>query len=225
MALKSITLYGHGPSPNPWKVALILEELGLSYDWKEVHRNEIKAEPFISVNPNGRLPAIEDPNTNITLWESGAILEYLVETYDKEHKISFKQGSKDYFAAKQWLHFQMSGQGPYFGQLVWFVRFHGETIPSAIDRYTNEIRRVSGVLNGVLKDREYLVGGKFSYVDAAFLPWFNTIHLFTDEIKFETEFPQLHAWLESIRARPEIAKILKKIAEASAAVAAAAAQK
>ncbi|KAL5340363.1 glutathione S-transferase [Aspergillus crustosus] len=217
MALKSITLYGHGPSPNPWKVTLILEELGLTYEWKEVHNDEIKAEPFISVNPNGRVPAIEDPNTNTTLWESGAILEYLVETYDKEYKISFEHGSMEYFAAKQWLHFQMSGQGPYFGQLAWFLRFHPEKIQSAIDRYTNELRRVAGVLNGVLKEREYLVGGRYSYADAAFLPWFETVSFLTDTVHFETESPHLHAWLERIRARPEVASVLKKRADAVAA--------
>ncbi|KAL2825281.1 glutathione S-transferase [Aspergillus cavernicola] len=218
MSLETITLYGHGPSPNPWKVALILEELGLPYEWKQADYKQIKEGPYLSINPNGRLPTIQDPNTGTTIWESGAILEYLVETYDKEHNISFEHGSKDYFLAKQWLHFQMSGQGPYFGQLGWFARFHPEKIQSAIDRYTNEIRRVSGVLDGVLKDRGYLVGDKFSYVDAAFLPWFETVPFFTDSIDFETEFPHLHAWLEKIRARPGIAKPLKERAQAVAAL-------
>ncbi|KAL4876617.1 glutathione S-transferase [Aspergillus karnatakaensis] len=225
MALKSIILYGHGPSPNPWKVAFVLAELGLHYEWKEVHNDEIKAEPYTLINPNGRLPAIEDPNTGITLWESGAIIEYLVETYDKEHKISFERGSKDYFVAKQWLHFQMSGQGPYFGQLAWFVRFHPEKIQSAIDRYTNEVRRVSGVLNGVLNDRQYLVDNRFSYVDLAFLPWFDTVPFFVAEIKFEEEYPQLHAWLESIRSRSGLGKVLQDRAASATAKAAAEAQK
>ncbi|KAL3470260.1 glutathione S-transferase [Aspergillus californicus] len=218
MSFKTITLHGHGPSPNPWKVAFILEELGLPYEWKYSDNKQIKEEPFLSINPNGRLPAIEDPNTGITLWESGAILEYLVETYDKEHKISFEHGSKDNFFAKQWLHFQMSGQGPYFGQLSWFLRFHSEKIQSAIDRYTNEIRRVSGVLDGVLKKHEYLVADKFSYVDVAFLPWFDTVPYFTDAIDFETDFPSLYTWLEKVRARPGIAKLREQRAESVAAV-------
>lgn len=75
----------------------------------------MKKEPYESINPNGRVRAIEDPNTGITLWESGAIIEYLVEIYDKQHNISFAPGSKEYYEAKQWLYYQVSGQGPYFG--------------------------------------------------------------------------------------------------------------
>jgi len=65
----------------------------------------MKKEPYDSINPNDRVPAIEDPNTGITLWESGAIIEYLVETYDKQHNISFAPGSKEYYEAKQWLYY------------------------------------------------------------------------------------------------------------------------
>ncbi|KAL2847306.1 glutathione S-transferase [Aspergillus pseudodeflectus] len=213
MSTQAITLYGHGPSPNPWKVAALLAELDLPYNWIELDQKQIKSEPYTLINPNGRLPAIEDPNTGIAIWESGAIIEYLVETYDKEHTISFEHGSKDYFLAKQWLHFQMSGQGPYFGQFSWFTRFHPEKVQSAIDRYHNEILRVSGVLDGVLKDREYLVGDRFSYADAAFLPWFDSIPFITDAIKFDTEFPNLWAWLEKIRARPAIAKVWEERAK------------
>jgi glutathione S-transferase len=111
----------------------------------------------------------------------------------------------------------MSGQGPYFGQFSWFTRFHPEKVQSAIDRYLNEIRRVSGVLDGVLKDREFLVGDRFSYADAAFLPWFDSVPYFTDAIKFDTEFPHLWAWLEKTRARPAIAKVWEERAKALAA--------
>ncbi|KAL2788368.1 glutathione S-transferase [Aspergillus keveii] len=217
MSPQAITLYGHGPSPNPWKVAAILGELNLPYNWIEIDTKQLKSEPYTLINPNGRVPAIEDPNTGIAIWESGAIIEYLVETYDKEHTISFEHGSKEYFLAKQWLHFQMSGQGPYFGQFSWFTRFHPEKVQSAIDRYLNEIRRVSGVLDGVLKDREYLVGDRFSYADAAFLPWFDSVPFFTDAIKFDTEFPHLWAWLEKTRTRPAIAKVWEERAKALAA--------
>lgn len=175
----------------------------------------MKKQPFESVNPNGRVPAIEDPNTGITLWESGAILEYLVETYDKQHTISFTPGSQDYFLAKQWLHFQVSGQGPYFGQAVWFTRFHHEQIDSAKERYVKEVRRVSGVLDKFLTDKEYLVGGKFSYVDLAFFPWFLVVSWF--QIDLATEFPNVDAWLKRQQARPAIAKVLKLREETLAA--------
>ncbi|KAF9895020.1 glutathione S- transferase, nitrogen catabolite repression regulator [Aspergillus nanangensis] len=210
MSLKPITLYSHATGPNPWKVVMVFEELGIPYEAKYVPFAEIKDEPFVSVNPNGRVPAIIDPNTGITLWESGAILEYLVETYDKDNKISFKSGSPEYFQAKQWLHFQMSGQGPYFGQAVWFSVYHPEKIESAKERYINEIKRVSGVLNGVLAQSEYLVGNKFSYVDAAFLPWYGIVPRITgDAIDLEKDFPHVNAWLNRIQERPATAKTQK----------------
>lgn len=208
-SLKPITLWGHASGPNPWKVAMVFEELNVPFTLKLIDFPDMKKEPYESLNPNGRVPAIEDPNTGITLWESGAIIEYLVETYDKENKISFAPGSKEYFEAKQWLFFQVSGQGPYFGQAVWFTVYTPEKLPAVIDRYVNEIRRVSGVLDRVLKDREFLVGGKFSYADAAFVTWYVIMYLFADQLNIEKNFPSLSAWLERMKARPAVAKALK----------------
>ena len=209
MSLKPITLWGHGGGPNPWKVALILEELSVPYSIKVIEFPDMKKEAYESINPNGRVPTIEDPNTGITLWESGAIIEYLVETYDKQHKFSFASGSKESYEAKQWLYYQVSGQGPYFGQAMWFALYHPEKIPSAVDRYVNEIRRVSSVLDRVLQDKEFLVGGKFSYADAAFVTWYAIVFLFADRFNLEAEFPHLNAWLERLKARPAIAKTLR----------------
>ncbi len=79
----------------------------------------IKQKPYTDVNPNGRVPSIKDPNTGITLWESGAIIDYLIDTYDKEGKLSYTEFPQKY-EQRCWEHFQMSGQGPYFGQLAWF---------------------------------------------------------------------------------------------------------
>ena len=209
MSLKPITLWGHDSGPNAWKVAMILEELNLPYTHKMIEFPDMKKEPYESINPNGRVPSIQDPNTGTTLWESGAIIEYLIETYDKQHKISFAPGSKEYYETKQWLFYQVSGQGPYFGQAVWFTLYHPEKLPSAVDRYVNEIRRVSGVLDRVLQDKEFLVGGKFSYADAAFVTGYSIMFLWADRFNLETEFPLLNAWLERIKVRPAIAKILQ----------------
>ena len=209
MSLKPITLWGHDSGPNAWKVAMILEELNLPYTHKMIEFPDMKKEPYESINPNGRVPSIQDPNTGTTLWESGAIIEYLIETYDKQHKISFAPGSKEYYETKQWLFYQVSGQGPYFGQAVWFTLYHPEKLPSAVDRYVNEIRRVSGVLDRVLQDKEFLVGGKFSYADAAFVTGYAIMFLWADRFNLETEFPHLNTWLERIKVRPAIAKILQ----------------
>lgn len=198
---------------------MILEELSLPYNVKSVPYDKIKSEPFISVNPNGRLPAIEDPNTGITLWESGAIVEYLVETYDKDHKISFTAGTTDYFLAKQYLHFQMSGQGPYFGQAVWFLKFHPETVVSAQERYINEIKRVTAVLESILKGKQFLVGGKLSYADVAFLPWYSLVEspLLGGKVDLAKDYPSVKAWLDRTRASNGVAKALKYQEELAAA--------
>ncbi|KAL3462420.1 glutathione S-transferase [Aspergillus heterothallicus] len=217
----SITIYMHASGPNPWKPVIILEELDLPYTPKWIPLDQVKSEPYVSINPNGRLPAIEDPNTGVTVWESGAIIEYLVETYVKEKRISFAPGSTEYFHAKQYLHFQMSGQGPYFGQLTWFSYFHPEKIPSVQERYLNEIKRVTGVLEKILEGKMYLVGGKFSYVDAAFVPWYGIVPAVTgDAINLEKDFPNVKAWLDRVQARPAIVKALRDRAEAMAAEAA-----
>lgn len=217
MSLKPIVLYSHATGPNPWKVAAVLEELSIPYETKFLQFPEMKQEPFEKVNPNGRVPAIEDPNTGLNLWESGAIIEYLVETYDKQNTLSFPAGSPEYYYAKQWLHYQMSGQGPYFGQAVWFNRFHSEAIQSAKERYNNEVRRVSGVLNRALEGRQYLVGGKYSFVDTSFVPWYLIVPAFTDEsLDLSKEFPNLHAWLERVKARPAVSKVVKARSDAMA---------
>ncbi|KAJ0420216.1 putative glutathione S-transferase [Aspergillus carlsbadensis] len=222
MSLKPLalwTLRGHAGTPNPWKVMMILEELKLPYERRLIDLADVKKEPYESINPNGRVPALEDPNTGTTIWESGAIIEYLVDTYDKQgHTISFPAGSKEYYESKQWLHFQMSGQGPYFGQATWFTVYHPEKVPSALERYVNEIRRVSGVLDRALRGKEYLVGGRYSYVDAAFVPWFEVAAIFWEkEMDLEGNFPALHAWLGRIKARPAIAKTIEDKARAAAA--------
>ncbi len=122
---------------------------------------DMKKAPFERINVNGRVPAIEDPNTDITLWESGAIIEYLQETYDKDNTFNYTSSPEKYLV-KQWLHFQMSGQGPYFGQAAWFQRFHAEKIPSAQERYKDQIKRILQVLDTHLKTQgsQYLVGDK-----------------------------------------------------------------
>ncbi|KAL5044276.1 hypothetical protein BDW71DRAFT_186317 [Aspergillus fruticulosus] len=211
--LKPIILYTHGNTPNPLKVAIILRELNVPYETKSVAFDELKKEPYESINPNGRLPAIQDPNTGLTVWESGAILEYLLETYDHDTALGFPRGSPESFQAKQWLFFQVSGQGPYFGQAVWFTKFHPEMIPSARERYVNEIRRVTGVLERVLKDKTYLVGGKCSYADIAFLPWFGIVPaMFKDEVNLDEDFPLVAKWLDRIKARKAVREAMEEFA-------------
>lgn len=203
--MQPIVLYGHHAGPNPKKVVMVLEELKLPYEIKLLEFPEMKQPAYEKINPNGRVPAITDPNTGVTLWESGAIIEYLVEKYDEKLQISFSPGSPEFYQAKQWLHFQASGQGPYFGQAVWFKVHHKEQVQSAVDRYINEIRRVSGMLNGVLEGRSYLVNNKCSYADLVFVSWFEVVPwVAEDAINLENDFPHLHRWLVTLKSRPSV---------------------
>ncbi|EEP75898.1 hypothetical protein UREG_00745 [Uncinocarpus reesii 1704] len=214
MALKPLQIHGSVAAPNPFKVAIVLSELGLPYEFIDVPYSELKGPAFTAINPNGRSPALVDPNNdNFTIWESGAIINYVITQYDTEHKLSFPIGTKEYHLTQQWLHFQMSGQGPYFGQWYWFQNYHDEKIPSAIERYAKEVKRVTNVLDGWLADKQFLVGDKCTFADLAFIPWQSGLPEMTG-LNVESEVPNAHRWLESMRNKPEVAKVIKASAEA-----------
>jgi len=209
------TLYSHASGPNPWKVVIVLEELGLTYNtvYLDFNTQDQKKPEFTKYNPNGRVPAIVDhKNNDFVLWESNAILEYLVTKYDTKHIISVDSNNIELNATqRQWLFFQASGQGPYFGQGAWFSFYHKDKIPSAIERYNNEIKRVSQVLEDVLKTTKnnYLVDGRYTIADLSFVPWFEiSSRILPAEFKFDEAYPTLTKWLNTIRARPAVAKAL-----------------
>lgn len=220
--MKSIEVYNGTPGsgPNPWKVIFVLEELQLPYAIRWIPYKDIKAEPYLSLNPNGRLPAMVDPNTDVTLFESGAIIEYLTETYDEAHEISYGADSlADRWLLRSWLHLQMSGQGPMFGQKMWFTHFHAQAgLTSAIDRYGNEAKRIIGVVeahlakrkqSGVAEEDLWLVGGKCTCADLAFVSW-NLIlgRLFPEGFDMEHEYPLYWQWQQRMTARPAIQKTI-----------------
>jgi glutathione S-transferase len=209
--LKPIILYGGVASPNPIKVAIILEELGIPFHREEVPLTEVKKPVYEGICPNGRLSAIKDPNSGITVWETGAIIEYLILEYDPGHKLSFPGRTPEAYAAIQWLHFQTSGQGPDYGQGFWFKSYHPERLPSAVERYVNEIRRVSGVLDRWLEKNSYLVGEKCSYADLAFVPWQLSVpHIIDDAYDPRKEFPNLQNSLDRLVDRPAVLRIKKE---------------
>lgn len=198
----------------PWKVAVLLEELGLPYETKFMEFPDLKNEPYISLNPNGRVPAIEDPNTGVVLGESGAILQYIVETYDKSNSLTYNSSPEKY-KVLQWLHFQMSGQGPYFGQKAWFSNYHAEKLLSAEERYANEIRRVLGVIDAHLKKQgtPYLVGDKCTFADLAWVTWNSLLGWLVPDLDTEKEFPVFHAWNQRLVTRPAVKKVLEEKAK------------
>jgi len=190
-------------------VVIILEELGLSYRTVHVDANagDNKRPPYTTLNPNGRMPTLIDHgNDDFVIWESGAIILYLIEKYDTGKKLSFDKFESNAIA-KQYLMFQMSGQGPYFGQAAWFKVFHAEKVPSAIERYEKEINRVLGVLNDILTDKEYLVEDRISYADLSFVTWLGVLEwdsMGKGEWKKNEKFAAVKAWYERLTERESV---------------------
>ena len=135
-------------------------------------------------------------------------MEYLIEEYDTSAKISFTTSPEKYHA-KQFLFYQVSGQGPYWGQAAWFSNQHPEKVPSAVERYQDEIRRTMKVLDKILSDREYLVGGKCSYADLAFVPWsaVGGWLLGVDDKEIASQYPNYSTWLGRLMSRPAVKKV------------------
>ncbi|KAH9883265.1 glutathione S-transferase [Xylariomycetidae sp. FL2044] len=225
-----------GSGPNPWKANIVLAELGVPCETVWISYGDIKSEPYTTtLNPNGRVPAIVDPNTGVTLFESGAIVNYLVDTYDAaDHKISYDGKGKesgtgsleDKYLLQSWLMFQVSGHGPMLGQRMWFLHFHVEAgLTTALDRYARETKRHLGVVESALKrqretrpglgpeDPVWLVGDKCTFADLMFVSW-NTLvfagMLFPDGgLDLKTEFPELCRWHRNMIARPAVKKVLE----------------
>ncbi|KAJ2996574.1 hypothetical protein NUW58_g936 [Xylaria curta] len=207
---KPIRLWLTPSGPNPWKVVVILEELQVPYEIKSFKFDDVKKKPFIDINPNGRVPAIEDPNHDLTLWESGAIITYLIEQYNPNRLLTYDT-LKEKHHLNQWLHFQMSGQGPYWGTAGWFNVLHHEKLPSAIERYNAQVLRVLGVLDKWLDGKEWLVGDKITYADLAWATWndrLDSVILCPADNKFEG-LPNVKAWHERMTSRPSWKKAME----------------
>ncbi|KAF2661055.1 glutathione S-transferase [Lophiostoma macrostomum CBS 122681] len=216
-----ITVWSAPGGPNPFKVVIVCEELGLPYDFKVLPYAKLKSKPYTDINPNGRAPAIQDPNTGLTIWESGAILEYLVETYDKDNKIHY-DSLEEKNQQRQYVFFQVSGQGPYFGQAAWFNVFHPNKIAEVQERYNKEVNRVVGVLDEILAQSKsgWLVGDKCTYADLIFIPYNEAI---TGMIFAQypgvfniDEYPHYKKWTAALKERPAVKKGLELMAQVTA---------
>ena len=203
MGLVSIELYTWS-TPNGRKISIMLEELGLAYSVRPINigQGEQHAPDFLKISPNNKIPAIVDPEgpdgAPIALFESGAILMYLA---DKTGKL-MPQAPRARYEALQWLMWQMGNYGPMLGQAHHFRRFAKEKIPYAIDRYTNETRRLYGVLDKRLKEVDYLAGD-YSIADIATFPW--AARHEWHGIALE-DFANVKRWYDAIAGRPAVAK-------------------
>ncbi len=193
-------------TPNGYKVAIALEELALPYEVKrlDLGKNEQKRPEYLAINPNGRIPAIIDHDVTppVTVFESGAILIYLAE---KSGRLLPASGPGR-AATLGWLMFQMSGVGPMFGQLGFFLR-QADKNAGAIERYTAESKRLLSVLQGRLHESDYLAG-EYSIADIAMYPWLAAAGRILGAEGF-AEFPSVRAYVERMAERPAVARGMK----------------
>jgi GST-like protein len=196
---KPIELY-YWPTPNGWKISIMLEELGIPYEVKYVNigKGEQFEPDFLKIAPNNRMPAIIDPDgpggEPISIFESGAILQYLGRKYGK----LYPADERARVEVDQWLFWQMGGLGPMAGQNHHFAVYAPEKIPYAIDRYVKETNRLYGVLNRRLADRAFMAGD-YSIADMASYPWIVPHERQGQNLD---DFPHLKRWYGEIAARP-----------------------
>ncbi len=187
-------------TPNGRKPAILLEELGLPYSIHKIDigKGEQFSPEFIAINPNSKIPAIIDRDSEITVFESGAILIYLAE---KTGKFLPQEGA-DRARVIEWLMFQMASVGPMFGQLGHFRNAAPEKLPYAIARYEKETLRLLGVLDRQLADNPY-IAGEYSIADMATYPWVVSATSPYGGISLE-EFPNVQRWIATMESRPAV---------------------
>jgi GST-like protein len=198
------------PTPNGVKVSIMLEETGLAYEPHLVSfdSNDQKSREFLSLNPNGKIPAILDPQgpggKPLALFESGAILIYLA---DKSGSFIPPDPAGRYQAI-QWLMFQMGGVGPMFGQVGFFHKFAGKDFPDKrpLERYVAESKRLLAVLDQHLRDRAWIMGAEYSIADIATFPWISNLIGFygAGELVGMNDYPQVTRVLKLFAARPAV---------------------
>lgn len=218
--LKALTLHAHsGGGPNPLKIAIALEVLSVPYkvrlwDFGDDPAHGVKGQAFTAINENGRVPALEDPNTGVVAWESGAVMNYLLRNYDADNVLGPRGPSEqDRVDLDKWTLFLLTGLGPMMGQTNWFRHYNAEKNEDALKRYTEQVYRHFDVLEQqVAKSggRSILEGG-FSAVDAHTYPWlsvFGYAGLSLDK------YPSLKKWYEEIGKMKEVKAAYEKVSKA-----------
>lgn len=215
--IKPLTLHAHSTGPNPYKVAIVLEFLNLPYNVKlwtfGSDDHGVKGPKFLAINPNGRVPALEDSNTSITSWESMACINYLLRVYDKDNKLSARpeQGEKGRVEIDTWVSFLVSTMGPMIGQCNWFRHYNEVKNEDAYTRYKAQAYRCFGVLEEQLKSHGggWIVKGDGpSVVDLHFEPWVRQYEYAGLELE---GYPGVKEWLGRVQAMPELVRGYEKV--------------
>lgn len=198
---KPIELY-YWPTPNGFKISIMLEELGVPYEVRYVNigKGDQFKPDFLKIAPNNRMPAIIDPEgpdgAPISVFESGAILQYLGRKFGR----FYPADERKRVAVDEWLMWQMGGLGPMSGQAGHFRLYAPEKVQYGIDRYTNEVNRLYGVLDRQLEGRNF-IAGDYSIADMASIGWINSYKNFAQNLD---DFPNLKRWHEAVNARPAV---------------------
>jgi GST-like protein len=200
-----IDLY-YAPTPNGHKISLLLEECGLPY---RLHRIDMSAgeqfrPEFLAISPNNKIPAIVDNEpvdggAPLSVFESGAILQYLAEKTGK----FLSQELRERTITLQWLTWQVAGFGPMLGQNHHFTHYAPQPVPYAIERFLQETRRLYGVLNRQLEKNAYIAGENYSIADIATYPWVVAHERQRIDL---AEFPAVRNWFERVKSRPATQK-------------------
>jgi len=203
------------PTPNGWKISIMLEECGLPY--RVIPVNIAKGEQFepafLGISPNNRIPAIVDPDgpdgAPISVFESGAILQYLGRKTGR----FYPQEERARVAVDEWLYWQVGNLGPNAGQAHHFRLYAPEPMPYPVARFTNECNRLYGVMNRRLAKRPYLAGEEYTIADMAVVGWASR---WKRQGQDPNEFPNVRRWLDTVRARPAVQRGMRiRVEEAS----------
>jgi GSH-dependent disulfide-bond oxidoreductase len=200
------------PTPNGHKIHIMLEECGLPYEAIPVNigTGEQFAPEFLKVSPNNKIPALVDSEgpdgKPIALFESGAIMLYLAAKTGK----FLPKSDRQKFEVLQWLMFQMGGVGPMLGQNHHFRLYAPEKIPYAIDRYTNEAKRIYGVMDRRLQVSKFIATNQYSIADMAIFPWLRN---WANQGMDWADYPTLKAWFDTINARPAVQRGVTVLAD------------
>ncbi|MBX3619200.1 MAG: glutathione S-transferase N-terminal domain-containing protein [Rhizobacter sp.] len=200
------------PTPNGHKVHIMLEECGLAYRAHPINigAGDQFSPEFLAISPNNKIPAITDSEgpdgEPISMFESGAILLYLA---GKTGKL-MPESVRGRYEVLEWVMFQMGGVGPMLGQAHHFRIYAPEKIPYAIDRYTNEAKRLYGVMDKRLAKSKYIAGPQYSIADIAIFPWLRS---WKNQGIDWADYPHLKGWFDEIAARPAVQRGVEVLAD------------
>ena len=206
MSEDPISLY-FWPTPNGFKIAIMLEETGHPYQvhYVDINAGEQFRPAFLKISPNNKMPAIVDPDgpdgNPLAIFESGAILQYLA----RKSEMLYSTNERKRADIDQWLFWQVGGLGPMMGQALHFLKYAPDKVPYGIDRYSKEVTRLFGVMDKQLSSRPYLAG-EYSIADIACYPW---ILRWQDAAQTIADFPAINAWLKRVGARPAVQRGMK----------------